>query len=161
MKILNSNYLIITAIFIVLVFLCTHLYYSRKPLFNIKEFRSFTCPLIDGYTFDYPVFEGLEDIAIDSCKLGIRRDRGYTAYTIEVSMVNETNQNLSWSIPPSSIAPNDNKLFFDIERSTSGQKSNHKIEINIYSLSILRTEKDKAILTEILNTISKTFRVKA
>lgn len=68
---------------LVIILVSGFYFYSKKSpkLPEIVETRTFTCPLMDGYTFDYPVFKNLTDISFENfdnqCRIAIYKGAGY------------------------------------------------------------------------------------
>ena len=62
-----------------------YFWYSSAPSYTILETRTFSCPGMEGFTFEYPVFEGWEYSETDPKTCGLSLSKGgYTYLKVQV-----------------------------------------------------------------------------
>jgi len=89
-----NKFMFFYVFFALVVIVAIVLFFLKKPdLRNIVlEKRDFTCPVINGYTFQYPIFKGLEHVKQDLCHLRILTDKQSTFVWITVNPVENQGQ---------------------------------------------------------------------
>lgn len=135
--------------------------FSRDSVYEIIERRDFTCSAMAGYTFQYPVIKGLENVSQDSCELRIKETgREYTIFTVSVSVADSV-------FPIDQAKTNPNGILYvwrDSEKTSytvqAGEGHDSKlVNIAIFSLPIWQTKKIAMMYGELSKTIINSFRV--
>lgn len=133
-------------VMLILTLIGKHYYTSSKkaPSLEIVNTKVFTCPLMGGYQFEYPVFKGLENISVenisnDSCELRISEsDKNHIIFVIRTSVGLPTNAYSRFS--PNMIyyvlSPSKDTIFFEIKKIDDTFKSNSQVTIHVKAVQM-------------------------
>ncbi len=171
---------------LILVFMVTSLligvaayYFLYSHNYTILETRTFSCPGMEGFTFDYPVFEGWESIThvenqtekditvvpveeYDTCKIKISRTgENYTRFVMQVTM----GENLNLRTDKFLLGRNNNAI-----RYIPADKNNNSVYflvgeipgvlVELFDLSMKRNTRTPGFSRDIFwKTVTESFRM--